>query len=533
MSIKLSGALQMGILQGGPSSINLADLHDVSIVSPQSGQYLRYNSGISEWQNTFLTYDIYNYLSTNLTSSTGIVLTKLSGPQTVDVSLATVNSTVGTFGSDSLIPVITADAQGRITNISVTPSASALGYTPVNIAGDTMTGLLILSGDPTVALGAVTKQYADNIASGVNVHASCDTSTTAVLPACTYDNGTSGLGATLTATVNGVLGTVGGYASLVVGSRILVKDQAATLQNGVYTVTDLGAVLAQWVLTRASDFDGSPTFEISAGDLTYIQKGTLAGTQWIETASGTGSPGDYIIVGTDSIVFSQFSGAGSVTAGTGISVTGNTVSNTGVISVSGTGTVSGLTLSGTVTSSGSLTLGGALTLTNGQITTGLGFTPYDATNPANYVTSAVTLTTTTQPNITSVGILTNLRTESLGVGTAASATAGEIRATNNITAYYSDDRLKTRTGKIKNALDKVATLDAFYYHANETAQALGYEPVAEVGISAQQVQAIMPEVVAPAPIDDKYLTVRYERLVPLLIAAIQELQAEIAVLKAR
>lgn len=122
---------------------------------------------------------------------------------------------------------------------------------------------------------------------------------------------------------------------------------------------------------------------------------------------------------------------------------------------------------------------------------------------------------------------------SFGVGTAASGTTGEIRATNNVTAYYSDDRLKTRLGNIENALDKVKTLDAFYYEANQTAQDLGYEPVREVGISAQQVQAVMAETVAPAPIDDKYLTVRYERLVPLLIAAIKELEAKVAVLEAK
>jgi len=120
---------------------------------------------------------------------------------------------------------------------------------------------------------------------------------------------------------------------------------------------------------------------------------------------------------------------------------------------------------------------------------------------------------------------------SIGVGTTASATAGEIRATNNITAYYSDDRLKDRIGDVEHALDKVATLDAFYYEANELAQSLGYKPIREVGISAQQVKEIMPEVVAPAPIDDRFLTVRYERLVPLLIAAIKELKSEIDVLK--
>ncbi len=125
----------------------------------------------------------------------------------------------------------------------------------------------------------------------------------------------------------------------------------------------------------------------------------------------------------------------------------------------------------------------------------------------------------------------NVQFSSLGVGTAASGTAGEIRATNNITAYYSDDRLKTKLGNIENALDKVRSLSGFYYEANEVAQAFGYEVKREVGVSAQQVQAVQPEVVAPAPIDENYLTVRYERLVPLLIEAIKELDGELQSIK--
>jgi hypothetical protein len=120
---------------------------------------------------------------------------------------------------------------------------------------------------------------------------------------------------------------------------------------------------------------------------------------------------------------------------------------------------------------------------------------------------------------------------SFGVGTAATGTTGEIRATNNITAYYSDNRLKTRFNNIPNALDKVMTLNGFYYEANDIAQSLGYEVKREVGVSAQEVEAIMPEVVAPAPIDEQYLTVRYEKLVPLLIEAIKELKAEVDRLK--
>jgi len=119
------------------------------------------------------------------------------------------------------------------------------------------------------------------------------------------------------------------------------------------------------------------------------------------------------------------------------------------------------------------------------------------------------------------------------VGTTSDPGAGAIYATGNITAFFSDDRLKTRHGKIENALDKLQTLDGFYYTPNQTAQDLGYEAKQDVGVSAQAVQAILPEVVAPAPIDDKYLTVRYEKLVPLLIEAIKELTAKVEALEAK
>jgi len=88
-----------------------------------------------------------------------------------------------------------------------------------------------------------------------------------------------------------------------------------------------------------------------------------------------------------------------------------------------------------------------------------------------------------------------------------------------------------RLGNIENALDKVCSLDGFYYEANETAQSLGYKVKREVGLSAQQVQAVLPEVVVPAPIDDKYLTLHYDRVIPLLVEAIKELRAEVATLK--
>jgi hypothetical protein len=148
--------------------------------------------------------------------------------------------------------------------------------------------------------------------------------------------------------------------------------------------------------------------------------------------------------------------------------------------------------------------------------------------------SAGTITATLSGTASALVTGNSYQVRSLGVGTAASGTTGEIRATNNVTAYFSDERLKTKTGDIENALDKVCQIETMLYHANETAVALGYDAsVQEVGVTAQSVQKVQPEIVVPAPIDDRYLTVRYEKLVPLLIEAIKELKAQVVELKGK
>ncbi len=121
----------------------------------------------------------------------------------------------------------------------------------------------------------------------------------------------------------------------------------------------------------------------------------------------------------------------------------------------------------------------------------------------------------------------------LGVGTSASSTTGEIRATNEITAFYSDDRLKDKIGIIDKALDKVSKIEGFYYTPNDVAQELGYEPIENVGLSAQSVKEILPHAVVPAPIDEKYLTIKYEKVIPLLVNAINELSEKVEYLEAK
>jgi hypothetical protein len=122
-------------------------------------------------------------------------------------------------------------------------------------------------------------------------------------------------------------------------------------------------------------------------------------------------------------------------------------------------------------------------------------------------------------------------TVSLGVGVAASGTSGEIRATGDVISSYSDDRLKTKLGTIVNPIEKLKSLDGFYYAPSDIAMALGCVKKIDVGVSAQQVKEVLPEVVCPAPLDPQYMTVKYEKLIPLLIEAIKEQQNQIDGLK--
>ena len=109
----------------------------------------------------------------------------------------------------------------------------------------------------------------------------------------------------------------------------------------------------------------------------------------------------------------------------------------------------------------------------------------------------------------------------------------------NVTAYYSDERLKDKQGKIENALDKVEQIETFYFTENELAKSLGNTvDKKQVGVSAQSVKEVLPEIVHLAPFDtdaetgesksgEDYMTVDYAKLTPLLIEAIKELQLRI------
>jgi hypothetical protein len=217
-------------------------------------------------------------------------------------------------------------------NLSAAQSGANTDITSVALTTGT------ISTTPSSSTDIVNKSYADSIATGINFHAACNYATTASLSAAyTYNNGTSGVGATITANAVGTL-TIDGYTFLSsdVGKRILIKNETGAYTNnttpsaafnGVYTLTTAGTVSVAYVLTRATDYDTSGTGinEIDAGDLLLVLSGTAnANTSWVQQ---TLLP---ITVGTTSITFIQFAAVQTYTAGTGLTLSTNQFSITNI-----------------------------------------------------------------------------------------------------------------------------------------------------------------------------------------------------------
>jgi hypothetical protein len=192
----------------------------------------------------------------------------------------------------------------------------------LNLSGGTMTGKVTLDSDPTQALHAVTKQYVDNVEAGLITRPQVRAATTANLNNVTYANGTAGTGATLTSDSNGAFPLIDGVQLTTVnGNRgLLVKNQTNAAHNGRYNLTTQGDENTPWVLTRCGLCDNANEIP---GSYIFVTDGTVnAQTGWVQHVDDPAT----FVVGTDDIDVYQFAGAGTVTAGTNISVSGNQVS---------------------------------------------------------------------------------------------------------------------------------------------------------------------------------------------------------------
>lgn len=248
------------------------------------------------------------------TDDTNVTLTLGGSPTTA--LLAASSLTLGWTGTLST-------ARGGTGNGTGTATINANLTGPITSVGNatTVTNSINLPANPTTTTQApadnstkiATTAYVDNAVLGQRNKEAVKYASIAALPTVVYANGSSGVGATITAVGFGAISLDSNTPSI--NDRVLIKNQASDFQNGIYVVTTVGAVAALFVLTRATDFDQAS--DIQTGDTVFVTAGsTLANTTW--TYNGIDSP----TMGTTSLTFVQAAGPGSYTAGNGIAITG-------------------------------------------------------------------------------------------------------------------------------------------------------------------------------------------------------------------
>lgn len=301
--------------------------------------------------------------------------------------------------------------------------------------------------------------------------------------------------------------TTGNYmVNVSAGTGISVSHTQSEGSTATITNTDLGS--SQNIFKNFTD--GSTTAAADSNNDTFKFRGSAGVT--VAVASDDATHGDSLLISLSSVPNSSLANSSITVAGTSVSLGGS-------VSISTSNVSEGSNLYYTdARARAAITGGTGVTVSTGVVSIG-------------------------QP----VGTGSSVQFNAIGIGTAAGATAGTIRATNEITAYYSDKRLKENIKPIENALAKTLQLHGVTYNANDVAASFGYtNKEAQVGLLAQDVKAVLPEVVVPAPFDlvvrdgkevsksgQDFMTVKYEKIVALLVEAIKELNDKVESLEAQ
>jgi hypothetical protein len=279
---------------------------------------------------TFTVGSTYQHYFTG--SITQTVILPVTSTLVLGQSFYIVNNSSGTVTVESsganTIQAMAANTTLLVTCISTSGATAASWSAQYNagnpagtflpLAGGTMSGAINMGNfnitnlaTPSNQMDAATKAYVDLVAQGLNILPAAQAASTVTLTA-SYSNGSSGVGATLTNSGAQAAFVIDGYTASL-NDIILIKNQSSTLQNGVYTVTNIGSGSTNWVLTRATFYNTAQN--INPGDLILINNGSQGKTGWIQTAV-------VLTIGTDPISFSQFGAVFPITVPNGGS--GNT-----------------------------------------------------------------------------------------------------------------------------------------------------------------------------------------------------------------
>ncbi len=462
-------------------------------IAPSNGM-IRYNTDLSTFEGyisgAWAAFAPGTLGVTSVATGTGLT----GGPITTTgtISIANTAVTAGSYGGASKTLSATVNAQGQLTalsesNIAIannqvsglgtmsTQDASGVAITGGAInnttigattpAAGTFTNAAMTTGTvsttPANSTDIVNKSYVDTlVASGIHFHQPVRVESPINLNA-TYNNGTAGVGATLTNAGTQAALVIDGI-TMVLADRVLIYQQVNQTQNGIYVVSNVGSGSTNWVLTRASDADTyviNSANGLSEGSTVFVQQGaTGAGETYTCNTAGV------IVFGTTNITFAQISSAQIYSAGTGLTLSGTQFSITNTAITSGSYGSASSVGTFSVNAQGQLTAASntPIAIANTQVS-GLGtMSTQNASNVA-ITGGAIDGTSVGATTATTVrGTTVTATTEFSGPGTSLTGTAAALSIGGNAATATSATTATTATNATNVATTATSTNTDFF-----------------------------------------------------------------------